>query len=563
MNPPTRQNTRNRLKPLTKFDGMSLSDFALPSKYSNGHVLPETHAGQRNRHKYNEMNKLIHRIGRAKSKTISYLDTNDDQLEENDSLLALFSWDASRLMPSRSISSSGTLLHPRRPWTAPNGSVLKRRNPFQLSVSDIAEMDRFDLQCCHQQTMNNDENHPPLHNHETSTSIDQPSRVIVPEMKAVKWKRKSHASKINKQTRPSSANRAATPSLVEYQREDRYELLQRHNDRIEHAKQKRDEMYRMKMLKLEDHLDKKETRRLSTKQKEKEEHRQQIMIRTIIVASAMHRWLRQVPVAEFRRHRSLEDAATKIQTAWKKEMFARKAFEATKVNKLLHSCGLGWRIRLYARCSRRALYARVVRSFLSDMSKHPWTYVLFKFRSRILNAQTLMRSFIDCKRARLEALEESWVKLENNVMAMEEFKSKRCRRKNALRDMTYRKILPKGLVGVVKQATQSDRPASASECKEATPLDRYKYLCRFYLEDCRRLHIEKLSGTSTETPEIPKVTSKNDARKLLSGSNMLGNNHCKRMRPLFVLYCHQDELQKKIEGKRCLTAPPPLIMKTS
>jgi hypothetical protein len=507
---------------------MSLSDFAHPSKYSNNHVRSHIHSDQRKERTWKEMNNLIHRIRHATAKS-SYLDNFIEENKDGDNSFLSLIESRGQIMPPTSHQK-------RRPWTAPHKMPLVR----DLFPDVFAELEGFE-----QAPEINDENCPPSDVNHAYSPIGKLNVSITSIHERPKWSSKTKMDRRIKTTKTRRTKcRRTKSSLVEYKLENKENLLQRRNERIEQANFKRKTMYLTREKTLAETINKKEQRRLKNNRIKETELRQQETVRAIILAASLQRWLRNAPetLANFKREKSQKEAAEKIQNMWRKDNFARKAFETCAVKKKLKRSG--WRIILYMRCNRRRLYAKVIRSFLLDLLVNALPFVFVLYRSRILRAQKHMRNFIECKRKRLKALEEMWVRESSTV---EEIQSKRRRRKN----VAYRQILSKGMVGIVKRvAREADgRPSSVSI--QTTPRDHYEAFCQFYLEDSRRLHIIQSSNIASNISSgIPKVTC-NDAKTLLSGRDveMVVKCHPAKSKPMFLLFYKKDIFRKKIEGE--------------
>ena len=536
---------------------MSLTEFAHRSKYSNGYMHSQIPPSRRQGGQWREMNDLIHRIGNAKAKT-SYLD-DFFELDADRSLQQLLS---PKKNPTETVARSlrspslKKLLRPRRPWTAPERSGSSLRHKYPEAFVDFEELG----QSCCDGYLSSDENYRPIGRNlmeSLDRKEDRKVRNIDPSRVTKERKGVSTKSKL----RPKSATserytkRRSPLSLVEYKLENKADLQMQLKDRINKAKSKKKEREALRERNLRDTIEKKEQRRLTNNRIKETGLRQCKMIRTMILGAALQRWLRHAPelLENHKTFKSLEEAAIKIQRLWRKDNFARQAFEVSTIKRLLKSSG--WIFILYIRCSRRRLYKRVIRSFLMDFSRHSLPFVIFTYRSRILRAQRLMRNFLRCKQSRLKALEIMWALEEREVITLQEAKMiKRRRRKNALAGITRRRILSKAVVGIVNTLTKEadGLPLSAARRKkELTPKESFTIMCQFHLEDSRRSHVKRSKGpTSSLLKEIPNLTS-NDAKKLLSGHGDIIDNifnyNTERLYPLFVIYSKKHDLRTKIE----------------
>ena len=516
-------------------NAMSLSDFTFKSKYSNGLIRPQPTKNK----KCVDLDNLINQIRGAKVRRRTGQNSSIEEGKVDKEFFISLGANPTSIKTQSSPLIKKRLL---RTWQ-PSDPATSLQKLFPNEMSGFL---KFQVENVPEEKI------PPIIDRRCSRSIYIDETVKLTVLQENKHRQMKRSTKGRKKRKKIKADCSSMPHVFSrVSPQQMKEILQRRNERIEHAKLKRNNIHNMKILKLEESIERKEQRRLNNNKKKEIEARQMKLIRTIILASTMQRWLKQAPAVldNFRRERSLEEAAIKIQTMWRRDLFKRKAFEAKVIKKKMKNCG--WRIQLYARCSRRRLYARVIRSFLLDMRKnHPLCLVIFMFRQRVLKAQKELRNFIDCKHARIEALEEKWVRLEKEVIALEEFKNKRRRRKNALTDISRRKILSKNLVGAM---FCEERPGSASKRKEAISRTHFTHVCHFFLEDSRRLHIETASAPPKKflhEEDIQKATLA-DVKKLLAGSdiNEIVHYQDKRFQPLFALYSKNEELRKKIEGK--------------
>ena len=537
---------------------MARADFAFPSKSSKEIRRPNSQVSDRSQPKCND---LIERRSVHDLRTLQHLEYVETDEMKN-------SADEERL-PTQSPSGvvdvcmmgkvkkpPKSLLRRRRPgpWTS-RRPLLKSLYPRM--ASELEEFERSRKEC------SKDKNFLPSHKNSEppgiikfgSNTSKPPLSMRLPTANIIKWKPSVQKKRMQKNPMPSRMTKTApkqTIEMIQHKDNNRKERQAKTKERIQLAKKKRGELYNAKIKKIEDTLEKKEQKRLSSIRCNEIEMQQTKLLTAIILASATRRWLKNAPVilAECRRKKLLEEAAIKIQTRWKKEMFVRKAFIASTINKKLKLCG--WRLKLHARCNRRSLYAKIIRTFLIDMTKHPLSFALYEFRSRILKAQRLTRNFLDCKRARLYALEELWKRVEKKIILSEESKSKRRRHKNALSDITHRKILSKGLAGIVKGAVNhADQQTSSvsSHVQEMTPHGTYRVLCQFHLEDSRRTFKEHIHK---KMPSRIHDLCHDDARKLLEGFDnvRLAQYHTVRPFPAYLLYSRYDEFRKKIEGMK-------------
>ena len=322
-------------------------------------------------------------------------------------------------------------------------------------------------------------------------------------------------------------------AVLQHQQTNRELSFEVRDQRIDNAKLRRHALRHDQLQKLEENLQCKEQQRLDYLTLKKKEYRQAILITSIIFVSTTRRWLYDIPeiIEQFRYTKSLNDAARKIQSRWKKEMFLRKAMEARLIRKKLKK--ICWRLQIWSRCARRRLNAKIIRRLFIDFSSNPLPYLIHNLLSKVMKAQKMMRSFIECKYARIAALELSWVELERGLIS-DNSGGKR-RRKNALEEFTERKILTKcsenqrkegknGFTNVVSDVLFRPSSATRSGHKEKISIERdlYASLCRFHLEDSRRSHVNQ-AGVR-EVKKMPAI-NQNHAIMLLAGEDLDQNIH--------------------------------------
>ena len=336
-------------------------------------------------------------------------------------------------------------------------------------------------------------------------------------------------------------------NMIQNQQRNRSLSFEIRDQRIDNAKMRRHNLRNYQLQRLEESLQRKEQQRLDHLTLKKKEHRQSILVTTIILVSTTYRWFRSTPeiISEFRYMKTLNDAARKIQNRWKNEIFLRRAMEARSIKKKLKK--FSWRIRMWSQCARRRLNAQIIRQLFIDFSLHPLPYLIHKFYSKIIKAQKMIRSFIECKHARIVALELSWAELEKEMIS-EKIKHKR--RKNALSDLMrgtdYQGMeMRHTFVHVVSEVLQ--RPNTATKEKPRDP-NICRTLCRFHLEDSRRSHV-KQAGVK-QIRKGPSI-NRNHAAMLLAGEDFnLNIFPVTRSWPLFSLFhAEKDRLKATIKGE--------------
>jgi hypothetical protein len=329
---------------------------------------------------------------------------------------------------------------------------------------------------------------------------------------------------------------------------------------LEKAKKQREKLIHTKMIQIQESIEEKEQRRLKNKRIQETVQHQEIMLLIITIGSLMYNWLKDAPdhLAKFHENKSLDFAARAIQAKWKREMFIRKVFDAVRIQQSLKNHK--GQFKLCVRKSRQKMYSRVIKCFLSDVSKYPISYIFYKFHQRVLDAQKMICGFIKCKRARLKALEEQWYHLERDLIAMEDLKMKHKHENNdILSDIAHRKMLSKDLVSIIRNNVNDDseNPFSsevkpAMSRKDVTSIDLVKILCRLYLEESRHNHIEKQSMKAPHRKQKVQSATHDDAKKLLQGSdlhNILVFDSVVHKQSMFVLYSKHEQLQSKIKGQ--------------
>ncbi len=175
----------------------------------------------------------------------------------------------------------------------------------------------------------------------------------------------------------------------------------------------------------------------------------------------------------------------------------------------------------------------------------------------------MIKSFVECKYARITSLELSWVEIEKELVATGTIlTNKQKKRKNALSDFTHQKIIMRG---VDQQGMEGKNTAFTSPImdmfqrrnslnvlmKELLPnRDPHlcRDLCRFHLEDSRRTHMKR-SGVKFVRQR--SSINRNHAVKLLTGQELnLTTTPFVRMWPIFSLLSNEkDRLKSTIKGK--------------
>ncbi len=399
---------------------MSLGTFALPSSYTDG-LLPPRIAGNF-QDQFHEINNLIDRIKceRDKSKTQVRLLSNKPQHFGINSNL------------SQPLKDTLRLCTPKNTSKVPHSNILsKLPKPSQRSKDDQ----------CDKKSDN-------------SILLDTKETFFLTRISREEEKRKKLSlrkkklsfhpfSNIGQFTRKIDLPKIQLPGAVPFKLRLSWESMQPlfriRDKRIELAKGRRQNMEVFEFQRLMASIEKKETIKKQLTFMKQMKSKQMLLLLDIKVSFTLYTWFTNArpKINEYRIDKTLNTAAQKIQTLWKKEMFARKALEARDVNSQLKK--IVWRLRIWCRSTRRRLNAQLIRRFFSDfLVQYRLHYAIHCFRNRVLEAQRLIRSFIECKKARCHALERSWAIIEKEICNSEDTHNKR-RRKNAL---TPLKLLP-------------------------------------------------------------------------------------------------------------------------
>ena len=400
---------------------MSLSTFALPTSYTDD-LLPPRVAGNF-QHQFHEINNLIDRIKceRDKSKTHVRLLSNKPQH---------YGINSNFSQPSK-----GTLILGKPKNTkckVPHFNILtKLQKPSHRKKDDQCEKKS-----------------------NQSNLLDTKETFFLTRISCGEEKRKKSSSRkkkfvfhpfsnVGQFTRKMELPKIQLPGAVPFQLRFSWENMQSlfriRDTRIELARGRRQNMEVFEFQRLMASIEKKETIKKQLTLMKQMKSKQMLLIFDIKVSSTLYTWFTNASpkINEYRIDKTLNRAAQKIQTLWKKEMFVRKALEARDVNSQLKK--IVWRLRIWCRSTRRRLNAQLIRRFFSDFLVHyRLHYAIYCFRNRVLEAQRLIRSFIECKKARCYALERSWVIIEKEICNSEDTYNKR-RRKNAL---TPLKLIP-------------------------------------------------------------------------------------------------------------------------
>ena len=451
-----------------------------------------------------------------------------------------------------------SLLKPKRPWTAPGRSrpLLKQLYPdMEGEVKKLEKLKKCSTLLVPRRNSvlvdrcSLDKNRRGKKNGDNATSeknlIQGEKDKILTLALPKRWKKSSKFR--SQQNRKNMQSSVHTPV-----RQISRDLSSKRDDRILKAKKRREELQKSKMTKVKESLYKKESKRLQNIQSTALGIQKEKWLIAIFVGSSMERWIKDAPkkIKSHQRNIALHKAASTIQIRWRREMFTRKAYTSALIKQKLKKCR--WKIILYARTFRRRFYSKVLRSFLLEISRS-LIYLIMHHHSRIVKTQKVIRDYIRCKRCRLLALQRQWYRYEKEWISREEAKRMKKKRKNTntLIDISHRKILSKGIVGIVKGIAeeQDDEESSSCDSTSAYTLTDYntvRMLCESYLLDNRRSYQEDVRLSSSKE-QIYKV-SINDAKDLLLDgiSDPLIKRMQSKIYPMFRIYSRSENLKKKI-----------------
>lgn len=498
---------------------MSLSDFAFSPRTINRPHSART--SRRNGKAFKDLSLLLDKIHDAKSADCDQnLITN--LLASTEPHIRKSSIDSNYGgFESVFLTADSSLLSPlnehsrltRRPWSAPARTLLKRKQEDQFQLKAL--LPEFE-------------------------SVMRYHKITLPKPKPLKMRkdRKTNMCKINSRK-------------VEFiHLEDRLILFKRRDLRIENAAVKRNKISDIRMKRLKEDLQRKDLLYEKIKEIKHAEARLLLASSVITLASIMQRWLGDAEemLCMFRHEKKLEKAATAIQNKWRKERFARAILESIRVRKKLKT--FIFRLRFLALSTRRRVNAKVLRTFLFEVSSRPLSFFLYRFQKAVLRAQYLVRSFVRCKLARLEVLRRKWRKEEKALFAIGALRKKRRRKiKEDQKIFTpKRRILTKKLkCAIANMKENRSKKETAQHMHAPAPPAVVEHLCRFFLEDCRRLHMSQ----NCPLHSSPKALTRTDAKRLLywGDDELEFNNSSQRKRNVFKLYSRKETFIKFIEGK--------------
>ena len=251
----------------------------------------------------------------------------------------------------------------------------------------------------------------------------------------------------------------------------------------------------------------------------------------------------------------LHMAAKVIQKSWKKFIRSLKLKQAAVIRQKLSHCE--WRVLMWYRCTKRKMQAQLLRTFFKDFAVQQVAYIMFTFRYRVVRVQRMVRSFLQCKRARKQVLEKLWYKLEKKVSSSEESAFKK--RKNSVipalgskleaassRFEAMERLMKKKNKDVAEVAfgvnggqDESNLLAATSTMVETTPkgvdLNTMRFLIRVHLEEERMHHTAHAADFLEEQRSAPLV-NEDHARALLAGELLHVEANTERKWPVFPLF---------------------------
>ncbi|GFH59249.1 predicted protein [Chaetoceros tenuissimus] len=449
-----------------------------------------------------------------------------------------------------------SLLKPKRPWTTPTGRsrpLLKQLYPeMEVEVKKLEKLKRYGtLLVPRRNSMdggNIDNNTRGRNNVAYKSNEIQVEKGTILTLDLPKKLKKKSSKFRSRQNRKNNMQSSLHTPVRQLSRD----LSSKRDDRILKAKKRREELQKSKMIKVKESLYKKESKRLQNIHSTALGIQKEKWLLAIVVGSSMERWIKDAPkkIESHQRNIALNKAASTIQIRWRREMFARKAYTSALIQQKLKK--YKWKIILFARTFRRRFYSKVLRSFLLEISRS-LIYLIMHHHSRVVKIQTVIRDYIRCKRCRLLALQRQWYRYEKEWISREEAKRMKKKRKNTntLIDMSHRKILSKGIVGIVKGIAkeQGDEDSSSCDSMSAYTLTDYntvRMICESYLLDNRRSYQEDIRLSSSKD-QIYKV-SINDVKELLFDgiSDPLIKRMQSKIYPMFRIYSRCETLKKKI-----------------
>jgi len=271
---------------------------------------------------------------------------------------------------------------------------------------------------------------------------------------------------------------------------------------------------------------------------------------------------------EYEEKKVLHMAARVIQRSWKKFIRNLKLKQAAVIRQKLSHCE--WRVLMWYRCTKRKMQAQLLRTFFKDFAVQQVAYIMFTFRYRVVRVQRMIRSFLQCKKARKQVLEKLWYKLERKVSSGEESTFKK--RKNSVipalgnkleaassRFEAMERIMKKKNKDVAEVAfggmnvdDASKQITSTNTMVETTPkgvdLNTVRFLIRVHLEEERMLHSANTAKILSEQRAAPLV-NEDHARALLAGELLHVEADTSGAWPVFPLFRGSRDWVKGVKTK--------------
>ncbi|KAG1708756.1 hypothetical protein DVH05_022381 [Phytophthora capsici] len=145
--------------------------------------------------------------------------------------------------------------------------------------------------------------------------------------------------------------------------------------------------------------------------------RRKIWLHVVSFAAVSHRWHKQLVQAKnvVMMTKMRRTAASTIQRIWRKWKWQHASKHTVVVYTWLRKCL--WKILLRVRCRRKARHATILRQFMLHHSSEShatrnFKRVMMQWRNKVIRAQRTGVAFVNCNRARLQALAIWWDKID-------------------------------------------------------------------------------------------------------------------------------------------------------
>uniref|UniRef100_A0A7S4RH84 Uncharacterized protein n=1 Tax=Ditylum brightwellii TaxID=49249 RepID=A0A7S4RH84_9STRA len=337
--------------------------------------------------------------------------------------------------------------------------------------------------------------------------------------------------------------------------------------RIKKTQKRRNELNEARERHLSHKIEQTQLTKVEMAKKQKRLDREENFLELVSLVSITTKWF-ELSRDAMERHKiytKWNNAAKSIQGLWRAELFLRNSKMAIADNRKLKK--IGWRLKVWSRCTRRRLHAQLLRTFLEDFSVQQLNYIMYTFRYRVMKAQKIMRAFIECQRARRYALERYWAAMEKEVNQQNNSNRRgtnerrdsgrnKCR-KNEEGMMTPQRTKSKARWNKLQiqsraMLTLAAGLQSVGDKKKAKKMvdnsEIIKTICRYHLEDERRRHIDLSTKMLVENANLPAINV-GHARMLLSGERVNVDFEGKRRWPSFLVYASSKKrLKKKVEA---------------